>query len=361
MYERYFELSRRPFLDTPDVDSYVPVGPHEETLAILRCFVREGDGVAAMIGEAGSGKTLLCHRLADSFDESIAPVFVTNTHGPKLSDLFQAILFDLSASYEGLAEHELRLRLTDLLWKRFRQGTRTVLFVDEAQHLTPAQLEELRMLTNLENRQRRALQVLLVGQMELSSTLAHPTLLALRQRIAMVTRLRPLETEETLEYVRGLVRRAGGSADTIFTAAAFAEIHERAGGRCRRINQLCHRAMLLAYARDAGTIEEEHIVAAARQLCALSPSARDWEEHHVPSTSPAEPSPTTASTSNMIPHDASVELSEAGETPAVIEVGVGAEPSLAPKSSDSPTVVELDARPIGHDFVGSRFRDIFAP
>lgn len=343
MYEKFFELIRRPFLNTPDVAGFFPAATHQAALTDLTSFLRDGEPVAVLLGDAGTGKTLICHRLLEQLDQDTSPVFIGNPHTQTVLALLQAILYDLSLPYTGEAEQELRLRLTDQLIERFRKGERTVLFVDEGHLLSADQIEELRLLTNLESRKERALQVLLVGQMGLEETLERPTLAGMRQRVASRCMLEPLSAEETLEYIRSLLHKAGGSADGIFSANAYSELCDLARGIPRRINQLCHRAMLLAYAQESGTIDASHITAAHRQLYPLFPPSE------------VVPSRPVAAVSQATVHD---------EEPTVVEVGAGcASPRDARSFFEGPTVIEPEAASSsGLPRSGglSRFRQLYA-
>ena len=280
MYEGFFELSGRPFPATPDVGAYFPAAAHEEALTLLKCVMNDGEAVGVLLGAPGIGKTLLCHQLIDALDPMLSLVFLNNVNNPSIESLLQAILHDLSLPFEQGNEQALRLRLTDFLMERFSQGGKTIIFIDEAQNLSAAQLEELRLLTNLEGRSEKAVQILLIGQERLAQTLAHESLAGLCQRIAVTARLRPLTDDETMEYVRAHIARRGGAADSIFTASALSEICEYASGIPRRINQICHRALTLAFAHQCGTIDGEYVHMAASQLFLLKPDNR-VESHHV--------------------------------------------------------------------------------
>lgn len=280
MYEGFFELSGRPFPTTPDVGAYFPAAAHEEALTLLKCVMNDGEAVGVLLGAPGIGKTLLCHQLIDALDPTLSLVFLNNINNPSIESLLQAILHDLSLPFESGNEQALRLRLTDFLMERFSQGGKTIIFIDEAQNLSVAQLEELRLLTNLEGRSEKAVQILLIGQERLAQTLAQESLAGLCQRIAVTARLRPLTDEETMEYVRAHINRRGGAADSIFTASALSEICEYASGIPRRINQICHRALTLAFAHQCGTIDGEYVHMAASQLFLAKPDNR-VESHHV--------------------------------------------------------------------------------
>src|SRR5437016_6216605 len=137
MYESHFGLQQRPFGPTPDTAYYYPATGHERALAQLLQALGEDEGLALLTGAPGTGKTLLCHGLLERLGPTILSAFLTNSHVRDLTGLLQAILFDLSLPYEGRSEQELRLALTDVLLKNYGAGQRTVLVIDEAQHLTP--------------------------------------------------------------------------------------------------------------------------------------------------------------------------------------------------------------------------------
>ena len=281
MYEAFFELKTRPFPGTPDPDCCFPAGVQEDALALLKRFLREDDGVAAVVGPIGSGKTLLARRLLGALEESQEAVMVSNVHSPEISALLKALLYDLSLSQDG-DEQALRMRLADFILERFAEGQRTAVVIDEAQNLSVPQLEELRLLTNLESRRRKAVQVVLFGQLKLAATLEQPALEPLRQRVALVARLAALDADEAVDYLHFGIERAGGSPEAIFTAEALSEIVERAGGAPRRLNQLAHRAMMLACAHQSTIVTGEHAAAAASHLLIeqRAPAAPTYPTHH---------------------------------------------------------------------------------
>ncbi len=243
--------------------------------------MNDGESISVLLGGPGMGKTLLCHLLLESIDPRHALVFLNQLNNPSVESLLQAILHDLSIDYENATEQTLRLRLSDFLIDRFSQGSKTIIIIDEAQNLSRAQLEEIRLLTNLEGRSGKAVQILLVGQESFAATLEADAMESFRARVAVVSRLRPLSDEETMEYVRSHILRVGGSADSIFTATALSEICEYAAGIPRRINQICHRALTLAFAHECGTLDGEYVHMAASQLF-LAKTGDRVENHHLP-------------------------------------------------------------------------------
>ncbi|HVJ82495.1 MAG TPA: AAA family ATPase [Planctomycetia bacterium] len=273
MYEAFFDLKIRPFSAAPNPAEYFPAAGHEDGLALLKCFVHDDDGVAVLSGSPGIGKTLTVQRLLAGLKPDRRAVFLAQTHHRTVAELLQAILFELSLDYETGGEGSLRLRLTRHVAQKFAGGERMILALDEAHNLTIEQLEELRLLGNLESRGRKALQVVLVGQPKLLATLERPECEALRQRVAVAAKLGPFESEEIGDYIHACFERAGGSADAVFTAAAIAEIGEQSAGVPRRINQLAHRALLLAFAHQSGTVDAPFVEAAAEQLLMGRPPA----------------------------------------------------------------------------------------
>src|SRR5207302_3348699 len=138
--------------------------------------------VALLTGAPGTGKTLLCHWLLERLGSGVTSAFLTSSRFGDRTALLQAVLYDLSLPYEG-GEQSLRLRLMEFLLHNYGAGKRAVLVLDEAQHLTPDLLEELRLLGNLESGQGKAFQVLLAGQPALLETLCRPELSAFKQRV----------------------------------------------------------------------------------------------------------------------------------------------------------------------------------
>jgi general secretion pathway protein A len=257
MYQTYFGLRQRPFRATLDRDCYYPATSHERVLARLQEAVADSQGLALLTGEPGTGKTLLCHRLLEKLGAEITSAFVTNTHLADRTGLLQAILYDLMVPYEGRGEQELRLGLTEFLLHNFGKGRGAVLVVDEAQHLSPDLLEELRLLGNLEAGHGKALQVVLVGQPSLLETLRRPGLAAFCQRLEVRLRLEPLGLHEAADYLAHHVRVAGGRPKDLFSEEALEVLARGTKGVPRLLNQAGHQSLALAHTAETSLVDAE--------------------------------------------------------------------------------------------------------
>jgi type II secretory pathway predicted ATPase ExeA len=278
MYEKRFGLARRPFPATPDGDRYYPATGHETALAVLQRGLADDEGTVLLLGMPGTGKSLLGQVLLDRLPEGRVTALLTNSHFPDRAALLQAVLYDLALPYADRGEQVLRLRLTDQMLKSCAAGKRTLLIVDEAQHLSADLLEELRLLTNLEAGSHKALQVVLIGQPAILDTLAQPALAALQQRLAVRCRLEPLGVEEACDYVHHHLRQAGARPEQVIDDAALEVLARGAGGVPRRLNQAAHQALLLADAGDLSCVDAE---AALEALAALGLPTPDADEPSV--------------------------------------------------------------------------------
>jgi type II secretory pathway predicted ATPase ExeA len=252
-------FQRRPFPATPDTTCYYPATSHERALARLLQGLGDGEGWALLTGEPGTGKTLLCHCLLERLGPATTTAFLTNSHLAERTDLLQAILYDLALPYEARTEQELRLRLTEFLLKSFAAGKRTVLVADEAQHLTPDLLEEIRLLGNLEAGQRKALQVVLSAQPALLQTLRRPELASLSQRLVVRARLAPLGFEEAADYLLHHLRAAGARPEAVVTEEGLEVLARGTQGVPRLLNQAAHQALLLAQEGEGASLVDAEV------------------------------------------------------------------------------------------------------
>ena len=269
MYEAYFNLQKRPFSSTPDASCFFAPESIQELFDELILRAESGQGIGIVTAQAGTGKTLLCRRMASELSCRWTPVFLANASFPTRRALLQSILFELGKRYSGLEEQELRLSIFALLRELTQAGRGVVLIVDEAHLLNDRLLEELRLLASLAEGKLPLARVILVGQPALEERMMAPALEALNQRVVCHVYLEPLTRRQSIEYVAYRIEWAGGDCSQIFTETALERIAVAAGGLPRCLNQLCDHALLLACAQEqprvTGEIVDEALLA-LRQL-----------------------------------------------------------------------------------------------
>ena len=259
MYLDFYGLRERPFSETPDPRFLFLTPGHREALAQLIYGVQEGKGFIVLTGEVGTGKTTLLR----TFMERIG---TGSTH--------VAFIFDSTLPYDGLVEYILEdfgipsagktraqrlFALNRFLIERRRAGQTAAVVVDEAQNLSLANLEHLRLLSNFETPTGKLLQIILVGQPELRDKLARPELRQLRQRLGMRCMIRPLTPEETRNYIRSRLHVAGASDARLFTDAALERIAAYTNGIPRLVNILCDHCLLIGYTDQTRQVEREMV------------------------------------------------------------------------------------------------------
>ena len=268
MYKDFFGLKRNPFEISPDPYFLFPTVRHSEALASIYHGVLRHKGFVVATGEVGTGKTLLVRCLLEMLRKGGA--LFANVFNPGFSPLefLRYIAIDLGVAINDDSKAGLIFALNNFLIGRYRAGQTTVLIVDEAQHLAPEVLEEIRLLTNLETTQQKLLQIVLVGQPELESALDSPQLRQLKQRIALRCRLEPLSEEETRGYILKRLERAGENlrAGQIFSEGALCAIYGYSKGLPRLVNTISENCLITAYAQRSLVIGPDVVDEVANDL-----------------------------------------------------------------------------------------------
>jgi general secretion pathway protein A len=249
MYESFFGFKEKPFNITPDPKYLYLSARHQEAIAHLLYGIRERGGFVAVTGEIGTGKTTLLRYLLNQLDDRTEGAVIFN---PNLSEieLLKSINEDFGIISTGQTKKELIDELNQFLLEERLRGKNMVLIIDEAQNLTPAVLEQIRMLSNLETEKEKLIQIVLIGQPELKKLLARPELKQLDQRVTARYHLNPLSRKETYQYIRHRLEIAANGQAVTFEPAALREIYSFSRGIPRLINVVCDRALLGAFAAE---------------------------------------------------------------------------------------------------------------
>lgn len=269
MYIQFFQLAHAPFSISPDPRYLFMSNRYHEALAHLVYGINSG-GVVVLTGEIGAGKTTVCRCFLGQIPANCNVAYIFN---PKLSvtELLQAICEEFRITLpphqagESGVKHYIDA-LNRYLLDAHANGRNNVLIIDEAQNLSADVLEQLRLLTNLETNDCKLLQIILIGQPELRAVLARPGLEQLAQRVIARYHLTALSEQETASYIQHRLSAAGLSCASPFQPSVMKQIHQIAQGVPRRINLLCNRALLAAYAHGKHQVDREIIANAAHEL-----------------------------------------------------------------------------------------------
>lgn len=257
MYETFYGLKEKPFSLLPDPAFLYLSRQHEMAITLLEYSLENHAGFCVITGKAGTGKTTLLRRLLNQIGDDVSIGLITNTHH-SFGELLRWILHAFSLENGGDNRARQHQVFTDYLIGQYAKNRRTMLIIDEAQNMSAAALEELRMLSNINSEKDLLLQVVLVGQPPLRELLQHPELEQFAQRVAVDYHLDGLSSEETRGYIRHRLRVAGGEHE-LFTDDACEAVFVHSGGIPRLINLLCDLALVYAYARQAAVVTGELI------------------------------------------------------------------------------------------------------
>lgn len=272
-YEEFYGFVQPPFTLTPDPRFLYRSGSHEEAITLLLQALRRREGFIVLTGDIGTGKTTICRALLQQLDASTFTSLLLN---PFLSveELLREALLDFGVlSREAMrtgrvasaSTHELVSTLHDFLLSLVPIRGSAVLIIDEAQHLSPQVLEQIRVLSNLETNESKLLQIILVGQLNLLDILAASEMRQLNQRISIRATLKPLTRQEVEAYISHRLWVARGSTTVSFQTEAVDLVHRHSGGVPRIINLLCDRALMAGAAA-----REQEITPALVQQAAAS-------------------------------------------------------------------------------------------
>ena len=261
LYLEHFGLDEPPFRITPHPDFFFDGADRGATLEGLLYAILHDEGIVKVSGEIGSGKTTLCRVLMERLPQEVETVFLANPSYSR-SEILLAIAEELgrpaAANPPASVLRELQTQLIEL----YASGRRVVVMIDEAHAMPEDTLEQVRLLSNLESSRHKLLQIVLFGQPELDAALDKPTMRQLKDRITHSFRTRPLTADEAGSYVAFRMRAAGYKGREVFTPAAISAIARASSGLTRRINVLCDKALLAAFAANTLTVTQREVRAA---------------------------------------------------------------------------------------------------
>ena len=295
MYLQHFHLTQKPFELLPNPDFLFHSELHKKALVALEYGMQEHTGFILLTGEVGIGKTTLLRMLLEKAPESATVAMIFNTQ-LNSSQLLRMINDDFGIASASSDKGELLRDLNEFLISQYSSNRRSILIIDEAQNLAPEQLEEIRLLSNLETAHSKLLQIILVGQPELRQRLNSPGLIQLRQRIMVHCHLLPLSPEETAKYILYRLQQAGNREAILWGSGTVERIHAVTRGIPRLINILCDYILLDAYSNNTNAVSIENLEDILSHL--------DFEAQFWPS------SPQTKARSLSLPGEASGAFSQ---------------------------------------------------
>ena len=266
MYEDFYGLRERAFALTPNPAFLLLAGRHRETLSLLEYALGGRAGLVVLLGEAGSGKSMVLRAAVEPKKPRDRLVVLDN---PLLSrdEFFECVAegFGLGKEARGSKARFLS-RLKVMLGDRQKRGGRIALVVDEAHTLSDELLEEIRLLANLESRSGKRLTIVLVGQPELAERLNDPAMAPIKQRVELRAVLEPLTLAETADYITGRLRVAGGDISPTFTRSAVQAAFIGSEGIPRTISVICESALVTGFAAGARPIDRDIVIEVCRDL-----------------------------------------------------------------------------------------------
>lgn len=262
MYRQHFGLVEHPFSLTPDTQFFFNSQSHREVLSTLLLALRHSEGFIKIVGEVGTGKTLISRKLLASLSDNYLTAYIPNPYlTPEELKWFLAEEIGIPYS-PSIPSYQLLRDINQRLIELAQQKRQVVLVVDEAQAMPRETIEALRLLTNLETEKNKLLQVVLIGQPELDDLLNRPDLRQLKQRIVFSEYLQGISRKSLPDYIAFRLISAGYRGANLFSHSALLLLYRASGGVPRLINVIAHKAMLAAYGEKSEKVSRSHMARA---------------------------------------------------------------------------------------------------
>ncbi len=266
MYLEHFAIKEQPFSLTPNTQFFLNMASHQKAYNMLMVSIANREGFIKVVGEVGTGKTMLCRKVLNSLEENPDTYVTAYIANPVLSPkgLFLAFAEELGLEEDiDSGHHSLLKKITKRLMQYAAEGKQVVLFIDEAHAMPERTLEALRLLTNLETEKAKLFQVVLFAQPELDEMLQEKSLRQLLQRITFSYQLESLDRDGVERYVSHRLATAGYNGPALFGRRALDLLFEVSRGIPRVINILSHKALMVAYGKGERAVDVEHVRRAA--------------------------------------------------------------------------------------------------
>ncbi len=271
MYRQHFGLKERPFSLTPDTQFFFDNKNHREVLNTMLLALRHSEGFIKIVGEVGTGKTLLCRKLLRGLGDNILTAYIPNPYlTPDELKWFVAEEIGVEHNHDT-PSYQLLRDIYNRLIELARNKRQVVLVVDEAQAMPRETIEALRLLTNLETEKRKLLQVVLIGQPELDELLKRSDLRQLKQRIVFSEYLASFDRASTERYLKHRLLRAGHSSGQLFSRSAVSLLYKASNGVPRLINIMAHKALLCTFGKGHVQVSRADM---AKAVCDTDESCR---------------------------------------------------------------------------------------
>lgn len=272
MYGEHFGLNNPPFKITPDPQLFYRGANRGLALEALLYAIKSGEGIIKVVGEVGSGKTMLCRMLEHKLPKSIEIVYIANPHlSPDM--ILYAIAIEMRLTLPPQCNQlEVMHTLQANLLEKYADNRQVVIFVEEAQAMPLETLEEIRLLSNLETAQHKLLQIVLFGQPELEINLSATHIRQLNERITHSFYLSPLTYHDIADYIHFRMKAVGYHGKPVFSPSAVRILTLASKGLVRRVNILADKALLAAFADNAHRVKPKHIRLAAKDSGFPSPN-----------------------------------------------------------------------------------------
>jgi type II secretory pathway predicted ATPase ExeA len=346
-YLAHFGLKEHPFTLTPNIDFYYPTQETANIAASLDFALRRDSGIVKVVGEVGTGKTLLCRLLMHKLEGTERVAYI-NAPQADTGTILRNVCEEFGVD-PGSGEGAPFAALNRFLLDTHAEGKLAVVVVDEAQHLGREGLEAIRLISNLETERRKLLQIVLFGQTELDALLADPSLRQLNQRVVFSFNTRPLTIEEAKRYIahRIKVSRQEGVVYDIYAGAALDIIARRSGGIPRIVNILADKSLVVAFSEGSPIVEKAHALAAIRDTANLVPPTAAWLQPPVWRAAAAGAAIVALAAAGayavMRPHVLAAPESAAAAAPAPV---AASEPAPPPAPPPAPAPTPAPAAPV---------------